>query len=124
MYRESLKTNKQLEHKNRFQIIHKTKLDLRFVSLRNPIFLFYLFIYLFENDFYVPVVCLFSNFPCTLFLCVRSSNMMRYFFWPLKLKKTKNSFSLKTSQKVDHGLPRGVSPIFSLSNSGSTCFAF
>ena len=47
---------------------------------------------LFENDFNVPVVHYFSNFTCTLFICVGSSDMMCNFFLPLQLKKRRTPF--------------------------------
>ena len=69
-----------------FPWIHKTKLDLRVGSLPKLNFFFFYFI-LFENDFYVSEVHLFSNFNSTLLICVRSSITMRVFFRPLKLEK-------------------------------------
>ena len=72
--------------------IHKTKLDLSFVSLRSPFFYFILF----ENDFHVPVVHEFSNVPCTLFICVRSWNMMHFFFFRPLQRKTRIPNSLKS----------------------------
>ena len=47
----------------------------------------------FEYDFYVPLVHYFSNFNYnTLFICVRSSDMMCYFFLSLQLKKRRATF--------------------------------
>ena len=70
---------------------------------------FILFLFLFENDFYVPVVNYFSNVTWTLFICVRSSDMC-YFFLLLQLKKRKNSFFLKKRRwkSIMFYLPRGV----------------
>ena len=51
------------------------------------------------NNFYVPVVHYFSNLPSTPFICIRSSNMMRYFFLPLQRKKEELLFSNKCFRK-------------------------
>ena len=51
-----------------------------------------LIIFLYENDFCVPVVDYFSNFPNTLFICVRSSSKMRHIFRPLQLRKKEELF--------------------------------
>ena len=68
-------------------VIHKTKLELRVGSLPKVNFL-----YLLENDFNVPVVHYVSNFTGTLFICVRFSDMMFYFFLPLQLQKRRTPF--------------------------------
>ena len=52
----------------------------------------YLFIYLFENDFCVPVVHYLPNFSSTLSLCIGSSHMMRNIFLPLQLQKRRTPF--------------------------------